>query len=249
MMLNAEIAAVLAEDVSTLAILQDRELSPAVLAGLQELTFPDNLGLLPHDDISHRAFTMMREVVASFPATPGVAFMDDLAADFAAIYLTGAFGASPYESYWLSDDHLICQDAMFDMRTLYAEAGLKVPDWRMRPDDHLVFQLQYLARQLNNKAGKDDDWRSLATFLDYHLLRWLPDFASRVVSRCDTPFYAALALLTDMWCQQLRDLIVQHLGEARLSSEEIEERLNSQRIVAVKEVPIHFVPGGARPSW
>ena len=50
MMLNAEIAAVLAEDVSTLAILQDRELTPAVLAGLQELTFPDNLGLLPHDE-------------------------------------------------------------------------------------------------------------------------------------------------------------------------------------------------------
>ena len=248
MMLNAEIAAVLAEDVSTLAILQDRELSPMVLAGLQELSFPDNLGLLPHDEISRRAFAMMREVVASFPVTPGFIYMDDLAADFAAIYLTGALGASPYESYWLSDDHLICQDAMFDMRTLYAEAGLKVPDWRMRPDDHLVFQLQFLARQLN-KAGKNDDWRSIATFLDYHLLRWLPDFASRVVNRCDTPFYAALALLTDVWCLQLRGLIEQHLGEPRLTAKDIEERLNSQRIVEVKEVPIRFVPGGAGPSW
>jgi TorA maturation chaperone TorD len=248
MMLNAEIAAVLAEDVSTLAILQDSELSPAVLAGLQELTFPDNLGLLPHDDISRRAFTMMREVVTSFPTAPDAAFLDDLAADFAAIYLTGALGASPYESYWLSDDHLICQDAMFDMRTLYAEAGLKVPDWRMRPDDHLVFQLQFLARQLS-RAGKDDDWRSLANFLDYHLLRWLPDFASRVVNRCDTPFYAALALLTDVWCRQLRDLIVHHLGEARLTPEDIAESLSLQRKMEIKEVPIHFVPGGAGPSW
>ncbi|MGZ8219633.1 molecular chaperone TorD family protein [Methylomagnum sp.] len=84
----------------------------------------------------------MRSLVAALQAAPDTAFLDDLAADFAAIYLTGAFGASPYESYWLSDDHLICQDAMFDMRTLYAGAGLKVPDWRMRPDDHLVFQLQ-----------------------------------------------------------------------------------------------------------
>jgi TorA maturation chaperone TorD len=248
MMLTSEIGSVLAEDVSTLAILQDRELSPVVLAGLKDLKFPDNLGLLPAGDVSRKAFRMMQEVVASFPAAPDAAFLDDLAADFAAIYLTGALGASPYESYWLSDDHLICQDAMFDMRTLYAGAGLAVPDWRMRPDDHLVFQLQFLARLLA-KAGKDEDWRSLGTFLDYHLLRWLPDFASRVVSRCDTPFYAALGLLTDVWCQQLRGLIVQHLGEARLSSEEIEERLNSQRIVAVKEVPIHFVPGGARPSW
>ena len=248
MILTSDIGSVLADDVSTLAILQDRELSPAVLAGLKDLKFPDNLGLLPTDDVSRLAFRMMQEVVASFPATPGVAFMDDLAADFAAIYLTGALGASPYESYWLSDDHLICQDAMFDMRTLYAEEGLKVPDWRMRPDDHLVFQLQFFARQLS-KAGKDDDWRSLANFLDYHLLRWLPDFASRVVNRCDAPFYAALALLTDVWCQQLRDLIVHHLGEARLTPEDIEESLSLQRKMEIKEVPIHFVPGGAGPSW
>lgn len=248
MMLTSEIGYVLADDVSTLAILQDRELSSAVLAGLKDLKFPGNLGLLPTNDMSRKALRMMQEVVASFPTAPDAAFMDDLAADFAAIYLTGAFGASPYESYWLSDDHLICQDAMFDMRTLYAAAGLAVPDWRMRPDDHLVFQLQFLAHLLA-KADKDDDWRSLATFLDYHLLRWLPDFASRVVSRCDTPFYAALALLTDVWCQQVRGLIEHHLGEARLTPEDIEKSLSLQRIVAVKEVPIHFVPGGAGPSW
>ncbi len=248
MILNTDVGVVLAEDVSTLAVLQDRELSPIVLAGLQELEFPHNLGLLPADDISRRAFSMMREVVASFPPAPDTAFMDELAADFAAIYLTGALGASPYESYWLSDDHLICQDAMFDMRALYAGAGLKVPNWRLRPDDHLVFQLQFLARLLA-KAGKEDDWRSLAHFLDYHLLRWLPDFAGRVVNRCGTPFYAALALLTDVWCRQLRGLIERHLGEARLTAKEIEERLSSQRIVEVKEVPIHFVPGGAGPSW
>jgi putative dimethyl sulfoxide reductase chaperone len=248
MMLNSDIGSVLAEDVSTLAVLQDRELSPAVLAGLKDLKFPGNLGLLPTGDVSRKAFKMMQEVVASFPAAPDAAFLDDLAADFAAIYLTGALGASPYESYWLSDDHLICQDAMFDMRALYAGAGLAVPDWRMRADDHLIFQLHFLARLLA-KADKDDDWRSLATFLDYHLLRWLPDFASRVASRCDTPFYAALALLTNVWCQLLRSLIEQHLGEARLTAEAIEEQLSSRRIAEVKEVPIHFVPGGAGPSW
>jgi hypothetical protein len=86
---------------------------------------------------------MMRTALASLPDSPDAALLDELAADFAAIYLTGAFGASPSESYWLSDDHLVCQDAMFDLRKLYAENGLAVPDWRKRPDDHLVFQLQF----------------------------------------------------------------------------------------------------------
>ena len=116
--------------------------------------------------------------------------MDDLAADFAAIYLTGALGASPYESYWLSDDHLICQDAMFDMRTLYAEAGLKVPDWRMRPDDHLVFQLQFLARLLSRRRARTMIGDRLPPFsitISYAGCRILPAVSSTVATRRSMP--------------------------------------------------------------
>lgn len=245
-MLNAEIAAVLAEDAATLALLQDRELSAPVLAELKSIGFPDNLGLLPASGASQATFGMMRLAVSSLPAAADARFLDNLAADFAAIYLTGAFGASPCESFWLSDEHLLCQEAMFDMRALYAAAGFAVPDWRSRPDDHLVFQLQFLSRRLVS-AESDDDWRSLAGFLDRHLLRWLPDFADRVAFHCDTPFYAALAILTDVWCQQLRGLIEQHLGEARPSPEESEDILRTRR--NAEETPMHFVPGAAGPSW
>ena len=248
MRLNADVAAALAEDVATFALLHDSEMTPSVLAGLKEAGFPDNLGLLPIGPASLGSFEMMRVALASLAERPDAALLDELAADFAAIYLTGAFGASPSESYWLSDDHLVCQDAMFDLRKLYAEQNLAVPDWRKRPDDHLVFQLQFLARRLD-AAVTADDWRSLAGFLDYHLLRWLPDFAGRVADRCDMMFYAALALLTDAWLQQLRDLIAEHLGEPRLSREQIEASLGSQREAEPVAVPIAFLPGAAGPSW
>lgn len=248
MTLNHDIASVLAEDANTLAVLQDRELTSAVLTELKALEFPANLGMLPGDDASRMVFWAMRETIAMLPTSFDTCVMNELAADFAAIYLTGSHGASPYESYWLSDDHLLCQAAMFDIRSLYAKAGLKVPDWRMRPDDHLVFELQFIAYLLN-KADSDDDWRKLTNFLDYHLLRWLPSFAGRVAGRCWTPFYATLALLTDAWCQQLRHLIERHLGEARPTAKEIEEHLNSQRVAEAPEVPIRFVPGVAGPSW
>jgi TorA maturation chaperone TorD len=191
----------------------------------------------------------MRLAVAACPAEPDAAFMDNLAADFAAIYLTGALDASPSESFWLSDDHLVCQDAMFDMRELYAADGLAVPDWRMRPDDHLVFELQFLANRLAKINNNHHQWRALAILLDHHLLRWLPDFASRISSRCDTDFYAALVLLTDAWCQQLRDLIALHLGEPRQSREEIEATLSQGRTDQVKVEPIQFLPGIGGPSW
>lgn len=248
MTLNAEVAAALAEDAATFALLHDRELTPAVLAELKEVDFPANLGLFPAGEASLASFEMMRTAVVSLPEIPDAALLDELAADFAAIYLTGSFGASPCESYWLSDDHLVCQDAMFDLRALYAEQGLAVPDWRKRPDDHLVFQLLFLARRFD-AAVTADDWRSIAGFLDYHLLRWLPDFTGRVADRCNMMFYAALALLTDAWLQQLRDLIADHLGEPRLSREEIEASLGSQREAEPVAVPIAFMPGAAGPSW
>ncbi len=144
------------------------------------------------------------------------------------------------------------------MPELYAADGLAVPDWRMRPDDHLVFQLQFLGRRLEQLSmqpeAEDPDltnglWRSLATLLDLHLLRWLPDLASRVSVRCDTEFYAALFLLTDLWCEQLRDLIALHLGEPRPSKDELEALLRPKHLDEVQSVPIQFMPGIGGPSW
>ncbi len=258
MMPSAEVALAWSEDLVTLALLQDRELTPAVLAELKLIGFPDNLSMLPKDERQLQVFEGMRQLVADLPEAPDMAFMDDLAADFAAIYLTGALDVSPSESFWLSDERLVCQEPMFDMRKLYAADGLAVPDWRMRPDDHLVFQLQFVARRLERLGTKslvdngltiDNQWRSLAMLLDHHLLRWLPDFASRVSARCDTGLYAALVLLTEAWCEQLRDLVALHLGELRPSKEEIEAILRSHPADEVKAEPIRFMPGIGGPSW
>lgn len=248
MKLPADLGRALAEDAATLALLQDHELSEEVLSELKRIGFPDNLAQLPNNDASQKVFHVMRETIAGLPASFDQTMLDELAADFAAIFLTGAHGASPYESYWLSEDHLLCQEAMFDIREIYGEQGLSVANWHQRPDDHLVYQLQFIAHLLEI-AATDSDWRSLADFLDYHLLRWLPDFADRVALRSYTPFYAALALMTDAWCQQLRHLIEQHLGEARPNKTQIEEKLSSKRLAETPEVPIRFMPGMAGPSW
>ncbi len=257
-MIGREAALAWSEDVATLALLHDRELTTGLLAGVKAIGFPDNLGMVPHDARGEQIFEAVRKTVGALPDAPDTVFMDNLAADFAAIYLTGALDASPFESFWISDEHLVCQEAMFNMRELYAADGLSVPDWRLRPDDHLVFQLQFIAKRLERLATQpeadsshaaNDQWRSLAGLLDHHLLRWLPDFAERVSGRCDTEFYAALFLLTHVWCEQLRNLIAMHLDEPRPSKEEIEDVLRPKHLDEVKSVPIQFMPGIGGPSW
>lgn len=241
MNLKHEIAEALAEDAEALAALHDRELTAETLTVLREIGFPANLGLLPQGELSREAWRMM---AAALEITQ-VADLDLLAADYAAIYLTGAYGASPCESVWTDDDHLVCQEAMFALRAVYAESGLAATDWRRRPDDHLVLQLLYLAHALRRATGADE-LRCLAAMLDEHLLRWLPDFAARVAARAETPFFAVLARLTFAWCEQLRDLLAERLGEPRPTREEIEARLKPQPSVSV--APLAYLPGAA-PSW
>jgi putative dimethyl sulfoxide reductase chaperone len=258
MTIDSDTALAWSEDAATLALLHARELPPELLSALKALDFPANFGMVPYGEKCEQVFGVMREVVAILPETPDTTFMDALAADYASIYLTGALEASPFESFWLSDEHLLCQEAMFELRALYAADGMRVPDWRMRPDDHLVFQLQFIAKRLMRisfqcadeaETTTRDQWRSLAEFLDYHLLRWLPDFTCRVAQRCDTSFYAALALLSDAWCQQLRDAIALHLGDPRPSKEEIEAALRPNSCAEVKAEPLRFMPGIGGPSW
>jgi TorA maturation chaperone TorD len=237
----AELAAVVAEDLRTLAALQDRELDAAAIRALKAVGFPGGLGLLPEGEAMRRAVDLLARAIDQLPDPPGPAELDALAADYAAIYLTGALGASPCESVWLSEDHLTCQEPMFEIRRLYAEQGLRASDWRARPDDHLVLQLQFLARRFEDGRGAGQV-RESARFLDEHLLRWIGDFAQRVASRCDTPFYAGLALLSAAYCDSLRDILARWLGEPRPSAEQIAERARPDPPAA----PLRFVPG---PGW
>ncbi|MFN6960841.1 MAG: molecular chaperone [Rhodocyclaceae bacterium] len=247
---SQDLAEAIAEDAEALAALHDRELTPGLAAALRETGFPTSLGLIPSSTERLTAWQAMSAGVASLPAAEGdLRAWDDLAAEYAAIYLTGAYGASPYESVWTDDDHLTCQGAMFELRELYARAGLRAPDWRQRAEDHLVLQLQYVAHAARHAASADD-WRALATMLDEHLLRWLPDFASRIAARSPSAFYVGLAVLTAAWVDALRDLIASVLQEPRPTRLEVEERLRTARCDLPPEpVPVHFVPGAGGPSW
>lgn len=211
---DRELAEAIAEDALTLALLHSRELDRDTVASLRELAFPDNLGLLPLTGEGRGAWRLARLATETFSEPMETGELDELAADFAAIYLTGAYGAAPSESVWLNEDHLAFQGSMFELRDIYRAHGLANPDWRHRPDDHLALQLEFIAF-LARGAKTVEDWRRIGRFLDEHPLRWLPDFAARVAQRSATPFYAGLAAVTAAWCQRLRDNITELLDESR----------------------------------
>ncbi len=193
--------ALAAEDLRTLAWLHAKEHPPELLAELYANGFPDTLALVPADAPEVQAMAAALRALASsrcegegdLPYTDA----DQLAADYASIYLTHRLRASPHESVWRDEDHLMLQTPTFSVREFYRRHGVQVPDWRQRADDHLTHELEFVALLLERGQARD-----AARFLKTHLMSWLPQFAARVVQRADTPFYAALAALTLSACER-----------------------------------------------
>ena len=185
-----------AEDLRALSWLHLEDRSPQVLLALFESGFPDTLSLIPSDQAE--ALAMAQALVdlkgGEGPIAGGHA--DELAADFANIYLTHGLRASPYESIWRDEDHLMLQAPTFAVRDFYRRHGMQVSNWRKMSDDHLCHQLDFVALLLQR-----DERREAALFMKMHLMTWLPEFAERVAMRAATPFYAALAAVTRACCE------------------------------------------------
>jgi TorA maturation chaperone TorD len=233
------------EDLLILALLHDRELDRELIHALWRDCYEDFLGLRLQGGRAAHALGLLREGLTEIPTELCQATLDRLAADYADIYLTYGLRASPCESVWLDDDNLTLQEPTFRVRAWYRRYGLAVADWRKRSDDHLVYELRFLAHLLDGEA-EAADLTEVARFMDEHPLRWVPRFAERVAGRCGTQFYAGLALLTAAYLDELRDLLAELIGIPRPTPEELAASLES--IARPVEVAGPYLPGVA-PSW
>ncbi|MEW8505361.1 MAG: molecular chaperone TorD family protein [Candidatus Thiodiazotropha sp.] len=229
-----------AEDLEMLAILHQEEPDSLILGGLRDFDFPHSMGVKLISEAGLNAIDLMTRVIESFPKSFDDDLLDELAADYADIYLNHSLQASPLESVWVDEEHLTCQESMFQVRAWYELYGLKADDWRVRPDDDLVLQLQFISH-LFKHSSTDKHLQDAARFMDEHLLRWLGDFSHRVASRSATAYFAGVALLTSAYCEELRDLLAVVLGQPRPSKEEIEERMKSK--APTEEVSLSYMPG------
>lgn len=229
-----------ADDLEMLALLHDKEPDSRILEDLRECDFPREMGLKLVSEEGLNVLDLMSRVVQSYPESPDSNLLDDLAVDYADIYLNYSLQASPEESVWIDEENLTCQESMFQVRSWYELYGLMAENWRVRPDDHLVLQLQFISH-LFSHGESEKSLEEVARFMDEHLLRWLDSFSQRVANRCGTPYFAGIALLTAAYCEELRELLVKVLNQSRPSHEEIEERMKPR--ASQEEVPVSYMPG------
>ncbi|MCE1238133.1 MAG: molecular chaperone TorD family protein [Hyphomicrobiales bacterium] len=232
--LDAETRRGIAEDLRILALLHDTPPTAELIATLREDDLQHFFALPLVSERGREALDFVRAALAETSMRCDPVGLDEIAADHAAIYLNNTHRVSPSESPWIDPEGLMAQEPMFQVRDWYRHWGLATPDWRKRTDDHLVVQLGFLAHLLDT-VDADAALVDAARFLDRHLLRWYPTFAERVVDRCWTAYWAAVAHLTAVHLETLRDRLARIEGCERIEIEPIEEEKRRRREVAIEE--------------
>ena len=231
------------EDFSLLAFLHDREPTRKALEELRLHPFRERLGLVLQTPESAKSLKRFDDALGELPNPLDQESIDALAADYADIYLTYRYRASPTESVWLDTDHLERQEPTFRVQSWYRRHGLRSDDWARRPDDHLVLQLRFLAFFLERS---DADLHDAARFLDEHLLRWIDRFAEQVERAGALPFFVSLAWVTANYVDEVRAHLTEMTGIAPPETE-----MQSGPAETDGDLEEDFRPylPGAEPGW
>lgn len=168
-----------------------------------------------------------------------------LAVEYARVFLAAGVhskdhgAAVPYESVFTSEDHEMMGPARDDVKRRYAADGFAVDPILHEPEDHLSFELEYLAamigRTLEQLDGEDEKTfhelvRRQLEFLDAHLLNWTPALLQAVENYAKNAFYLGLMHLVIGSCEQYRAVLseVRANGlETDVSKEALDEVLGS----------------------
>ena len=121
--------------------------------------------------------------------------------------------ACPYESVYLSEEHLTFERQTLDVRAFYHRFSVQAPSLGKEPDDHIGLELSFISHLcvlgLDAIESGDADAEtaiiaSIGDFLDQHLLRWVENCLDRVIEHATTDFYRGLGHLTRGTVRQLQ---------------------------------------------
>ncbi len=152
----------------------------------------------------------------------------ELEEEFVRVFLHGQGVApcSPYESAYTAPEGEAAAWLMAVLEKEYAVSGLALSPTLKDLPDHVAVELEFMAFLCGTEA---DAWSSealregveslerQATFLDRHLIRWLPAWARRVAVADGGGIYSLVAETAQAFARHDRDLmrlIVDRLGEA-----------------------------------
>jgi TorA maturation chaperone TorD len=151
-----------------------------------------------------------------------------LAVEYARIFLAAGVytkevkTAIPYESVFTTEEHIMMGPSRDDVVATFREDGFAVDPSLHEPEDHLSFLLEYLQMMCMRAVDlctADDpvsliaNMRRQCSFMNEHLLNWLPLLSDVVQDYATVGFYPGMMLVTAGSLEQARDYMEDSIRE------------------------------------
>ena len=193
-----------------------RELNEEAIASLATTEWPVDTGNASLDE----GYTKVRRYF-NFASSD---MRTQLAVEYARVFLAAGVytqdraTAVPYESVFTSEERIMMQAARDDVVRRFSVDGFKVNPDLHEPEDHLSFELEYVAHMSSRalvaveqgEAGLGELAANAARqveFIDAHLLNWIGDLYQVATEYAKTTFYTGMLLVAQGACEQSRDLL------------------------------------------
>jgi TorA maturation chaperone TorD len=143
--------------------------------------------------------------------------LDRLRGEYTRLFIGPAeLPAPPWESVYLSRDRLLFQKQTMEVRRVYRKFGYVPTNYPHEADDHLGLELDFmfrLASRTKEETSQNyldsafDLLQEQASFLEDHLLEWVPELCEDILQAAETSFYQGMAKILHGYLQHDREVI------------------------------------------
>jgi TorA maturation chaperone TorD len=165
--------------------------------------------------------------------------LEQIRVDFAKLFV-GPYKllAAPYGSVYLDGNRKMMGDSTLDVRNRYRKAGLDTAKNFKDAPDHISAELEFMYYLIFKEieAFADSDTQTAMSFiqqqksfLEDHLMAWVPEFAQNIIENAENPFYPNLANVTQAFLKDNYQAVCSILDSGRLDSKKHVE-INSLRV-------------------
>lgn len=125
----------------------------------------------------------------------------------------GSPKAPPYESVYMSDEHLMYQKQTTEVKRIYETYGWRSSLNGKVPEDHLGIELQFLNLLLEKYHEIDDSIchnelsKDINKFIDIHLITWIHQWNRNIQQHAASDFYKGIGYLVVACIEDVKTIV------------------------------------------
>lgn len=130
--------------------------------------------------------------------------LPDLVQDYHQLFIGPTIKAVPWESAWLSREHLLFDEQTMEVRELYRNFGLQTPLLGIEPDDHIGLEFAFMMHlfvqslafyESQSEAAFQQVKAAQYKFYTRHMMAWIPDCLKAIIRESKFDYYKGAAEL------------------------------------------------------